>query len=254
MGTATMLRRRDGEAEPVARRALGPPEHAARGSALDRVLHLAERPGLAPAERRAIVGEVLRDELRSTVTFGGSELPELIEAAERGDREQVVLRLVGVGLSFHDAVELSEKVLTILCRTARHAVAGNVAMLAIEATMAHAKLGLAAIAQPHHDGDRNAAIASYAQTWAALVTEALYAGAIARPEHTGLAHLDEARHRAYADALAALRTLDAGGARTLAEQLRQELGTQSNARHALTSVLLAEAGLGRIVLHEQRVK
>lgn len=254
MGQALQIATK-GEADRKRKTALGPSERKAMPSAVERILH---RGKLATrAERRPIIAEaileVVKEEALDIGSFGGAEVHEVAEALERGERAEAMMRLLHLGVAAHHAFELIEKITEIHGLPAGHAVgmgAAGTAMSALAISLVQTQLAMAAIAQAHADGEREGAMFKYAEVWSELVVERLYDGGAVRPKHEVLHHLEQARDRAVVDAIITLGLLDADRA-ALADQLRQELGTRSNAKHALMDAILSSFGMRGILSHAE---
>jgi hypothetical protein len=250
MGAVAARRRLDETDEaPSARRALGASERETPG--MRQLLALAgRRNGTAGEEHHELVAEVLLEEIKAIGTLGGTEVREAVHLARHGELGLAGLKLVDAGFAHEHALHLAHLAGQALGSTAHAAKAANPIGLALGASLVHTKIALALIARAHEAGRRDAACRSYAQTWARAITDALFAEGVSRPEHTGLDHLDEARGRAFHDAMVFLRAIDGGTAGEIAAQLKQELGTRSNAFRALTEAVLREAGMTGLALYD----
>ena len=240
------------EAEPK-RRALGPSEHAPQPglqrSAIDRLVGRANAAKGLP-QRRSMVREALVEELMAVGSFGGSEIHEGYEALDAGHTGEAVGHFVQGGVGLHHAFELVEKLALV---GGEHVAMGpgGVALIALGLTITETTLALSAIADAHSGGERDGAMYKYAEVYSKLVANAVFDGALVRPEREVLPYLDEARGRAVHDAFETLRTL---GGRGLVDALKQELGTPTNARRALMDAVLTRAGVRGLINHESAVR
>lgn len=245
MGSAVAVRKAHDEhegGEQISRRTLG--ANAAHETVgMLRLKRLgSQRAGLKPEQLRAFVVEAFKEDLKTQATAGLSKVPEIVHLIEKGEKAKATLELAEAGLAAWHASELVGLAAAVLIAGAS-VPAISVAVL-IVAGVHCVKLMIQALRELGANKKFSFELNAYASVWADAVTGAVFHGMIRRPPRNVFGDLDSVNMRAFADAMAALDGIDAQGAAALAEQFRQQFGSEANAKHALQESILREAGVG----------
>jgi hypothetical protein len=228
--------------------ALGPSERKPKRTALQRIFGRARVTARVEAEQP--LREYLQEELMGLQSAGGVNLVEAARAVKKGEWRATIGHLVDAGLNAHEAYEILEVFEDFSEHAAMKFVQGPT--FALEAAKYQLGLALNLIRQAHREGEADAMIYKYAAVWSTIIVDRLY-GDVKLAPHEPLAHLEEARRRAQADAFETIRLLGAEED-SIAAQLRQELGTPSNARRALMELVMESGGIHGVVLHDRAVR